>query len=168
MGFKKAFSEVMREFAAAYPDEVDQLTAEQLAERTGYSLSIVRDYLRRQEDERRNLLRSEEEQHIREQEVGVVTYITSSGLATVLYYPLLGEIKIISRHRRKRVYSKEAWSGDLPSRPSLLLAPQDGIEIGIYLLGLQPHIRDVLARFGQQNAPMVAIQDGQDKSEVES
>ena len=30
--------------------------------------------------------------------------------------------------------------------PSLLLSPQDAIEIGIYLLGLQPHIRDVLAR----------------------
>jgi hypothetical protein len=27
-----------------------------------------------------------------------------------------------------------------------LLSPQDAIEIGIYLLGLQPHIRDVLAR----------------------
>jgi hypothetical protein len=30
--------------------------------------------------------------------------------------------------------------------PSLLLSPQDAIEIGIYLLGLQPHIRDVIAR----------------------
>jgi len=42
--------------------------------------------------------------------------------------------------------------------PSLLLSPQDAIEIGIYLLGLQPHIRDVIARKGgvvPQDVPSV-------------
>src|SRR5258708_3952072 len=71
-----------------------------------------------------------------------ITYVTSSGNARVLYYQLLGEVEISSCHTRNR--SVNSWSRQDDS--SLLLSPEDTIEIGIYLLGLQPHIREVLAR----------------------
>jgi hypothetical protein len=67
-------------------------------------------------------------------------YNTLSGNMCVTYNPLLGEVKIMNTGTRKRYGS---WDQEAPS---LLLSPQDAIEIGIYLLGLQPHIRDVLAR----------------------
>jgi hypothetical protein len=35
----------------------------------------------------------------------------------------------------------------------VLLSPQDSIEIGIYLLGLQPHIREVQARLAVEPEP---------------
>jgi hypothetical protein len=133
MASKKPFYEFMREFIAEYPDEVDQLTAEQLAERTGYSLSSARGYLT-------SRARSREEDQIRAQEANAVSYVTSSGKATVEYYPLLGDVQITSTYRRKRVKSYY-WRD-----PPLLLTPEDTLEIGIYLLGLQPHIREVLAR----------------------
>jgi len=47
----------------------------------------------------------------------------------------------VHRKRPNRWSDPRRW-GEV----SLLLSPQDAIEIGISLLGLQPHIRDVLAR----------------------
>jgi hypothetical protein len=136
MSFKKPFESVMREFREKHPDEIDQLTPEQIAERTGYSLSVVQGYLSRQAE-------NEKEAYIRAQESNAVTYTTSSGKATVVYYPLIGDVQITSRYARRQ--SRYGWDGG----SSLLLSPQDSIDIGIYLLGLQPHIRDVVARKGE-------------------
>lgn len=144
MAYKRPFDDVMREFTAKYPDEVEQITPEQLAERTGYSLAIAREYL----DHR---TRAKEDAAIRAKESNAVTYVTSSGKANVVYYPLIGEVQITSTHDRRRPNS---WSDPRKwGEKSLLLSPQDTIEIGIYLLGLQPHIRDVLARKEQAVPP---------------
>jgi len=134
MSFKRPFDDVMREFREKYPDEVDQLRAEQIAERTEYSLSTVREYLSRKAENKK-------EAHIRAKESNAVTYVTSSGKATVVYYPLIGDVKITSHYDRRQPVQYGWREGH-----SLLLSPQDSIEIGIYLLGLQPHIRDVIAR----------------------
>lgn len=74
-----------------------------------------------------------------------VTYVTSSGNVRVVYYPLRGDAKIGCRRFGLRTERSFPY-GDWDDEDSVLLAPQDAIEIGIYLLGLQPHIRDVLAR----------------------
>ncbi len=151
MANKKTFEQAYHEFAVQHPGEADTLTPEQLAERTGYSLGAVRDYFRVQENRRRQRKQEEEEQQIRALEAGAVTFVTSSGAARVIYYPLLGEAKISSNHARNRHYPSNSWE----DRDALLLSSQDTIEIGIYLLGLQPHIRDVLARKEKTALPAV-------------
>jgi len=152
MAYKQHFHDFMREFTENHPDEdIDQLTPEQLSDRTGYSLSRARDYLD-------FLARSKTDAYIRAQESGAVTFVTSSGKATVVYYPRLGEVQITSTYTRKRLpryYNEQS---------PLLLAPQDTLEIGIYLLGLQPHIREVLARKEMpvsQAVPEVEQEDAQ-------
>ena len=147
MGHKRPFDEVMREFATEYADELDHLTPEQIAERTGYSLSIVRDYLRRQQTARLQEEQRKEAERIRALEAGATTYIASSGSARVVYFPLLGETRISSRHPKN--WDFQTWGRGYSQREegtSLFLSSQDTLEIGIYLMGLQPHIRDVLAR----------------------
>ncbi len=152
MSYKRPFDDVMREFNEKFPGEVEKLSAEEIAERTGYSVSTVQIYLRQQSDRQFAMKRIKEIEHIRAQESGAVTYVSSSGNARVVYYPLLGEAKIISNYRRKREFSDgyerefSEWRRDWDGGASILLSPQDAIEIGIYLLGLQPHIRDVLSR----------------------
>ncbi len=47
---------------------------------------------------------------------------------------------------------EERW-GNKRENASVLLSPQDSIEIGIYLSGLQPHIRDTQARIAAEPAP---------------
>jgi hypothetical protein len=155
MAYKRPINEVMREFTAEHPGEVDKLTPEQLAERIGYSLGAVREYFRAQEDARRYQKTQEEEERIRALETGAVTFVTSSGSARVIYYPLLGEAKIISSHIRRRQYPLRYPQED---RGGLLLSSQDTIEIGIYLLGLQPHIRDVLAK-KEESRPSIAEEE---------
>ncbi|HJT59175.1 MAG TPA: hypothetical protein VJ761_21895 [Ktedonobacteraceae bacterium] len=93
MGYKRPFDEVMREFAAAYAKELDQLTPEQIAERTGYSLTVVRDYLRRQQSAQRQREQQQTER-LRALEAGVATFVTSSGTTRVVYFPLLALLKI--------------------------------------------------------------------------
>ena len=48
----------------------------------------------------------------------------------------------------------------------LLLSPEDAIEIGIYLLGLQPHIREVLAR-KEKAAPQELLEVEQEEGQSE-
>jgi hypothetical protein len=149
MASKRTFEQAYRAFAEQHPDEAKTLTPEELAERIGYSVSAVRDYFRRQNEIRHQQKRHEEQQaeedQIRALETGVVTFVTSSGSARVLYYPLLGEARIYSNSIRKRQYPSYHPYGS-KEEPSLLFSPEDTIEIGIYLLGLQPHIREVIAR----------------------
>lgn len=139
MSSKRPFDEVMHDFNEEHKNEIDQLTAEQIAERTGYSLGTVRIYLNQQTERRR-------EEQARAQEAGSFTYVTSSGNARVLYYPILGEIEIISNHAGK--LHRRSWEDNWKS--SLSLTSQDTLEIGIYMIGLQPHIHDVIAR---KNSP---------------
>lgn len=143
MSNKRPFDEVMDEFTEEHASDIDQLTPEQIATSTGYSVGTVRSYFRQQSERQFDMKRSREEEQIRDQEAGAFTYVTSSGNARVLYYPLLGEVKIISNHARKRDLSREPWQ---EGRSSLLLTPQDTLEIGIYMIGLQPHIHDVITR----------------------
>jgi len=158
MAYKRTFEQVYREFAAEHPDVVDTLTMEQLAERTGYSVSAVRDHFRVQESIRSQKKAREEEEQIRALEAGAVTFVTSSGSARVMYYPLLGETRMYSSNLRKREYpSTSSWGQR--EVPSLLFSPQDTIEIGIYLLGLQPHTRDVLTRKEQVSPFAAALTD---------
>lgn len=145
MGYKKPFDDALREFKDAHPGEVEHMTPEQLAEQMGYSLSVTRHYYQGIEASKRREKEKEEESRIRASEEGVVTYVTSSGNARVLYYPLLGEAKILSNYERARRYSRHPGIG-LGRGAAILLPAQDTIEIGIYLLGLQPHIRDVVAK----------------------
>ena len=144
---KKHFSEALLEFIQSNPGEISTLTPEQLAERTGYSLYEARDYYQGIAAERQRRAAQEEEERMQAAAADVITYIPSSQNVRVLYYPLLGEVKIESTYQRKRKYTRErdAWD-ERRNTPSVLLSPQDSIEIGIYLSGLQPHIRDTQAK----------------------
>jgi hypothetical protein len=73
------------------------------------------------------------------EEPGTYTYITPSGKASVVYYPVTGEAKILSTYGTRE--TRYSWQESL-----VMLSAEDTIAIGIYLLGLQPHIREVLAR----------------------
>lgn len=146
MARKRPFSEIMREFSEANADDLAYLTPELIAIQTGYSLSTVKAYLEQErmnrhylEEQQRQLML---EQTVHEQEADAITYVTSTGLTRLIYYPVLGEIKIESMH------PKSLDMVDQPENPCTVayLHPQDVIEIGIYLLGLQPHVRETLAR----------------------
>lgn len=130
MAFKKPIDEAMRELLAANEEE---LSHEQIAERIGYNLASVQDYFRRQR-------LAEDAAKERASQVGAVTYMTSSGRATVTYYPVLGEIKITSKHQ------KNGHGYPVGESPYLNVSAEDTLEIGIYIMGLQPHIREVLAK----------------------
>jgi len=143
MSYKRPFDDVMREFEAKYPDEVANLTPGQIAERTGYSFSTVDNYFFAQSAHQYELeKKAEEEKQIRAKEGEIYTYVTSSGKARVDYYSLLGEAKVTSTYTRMQVSEPR----DGQTKYSTLLSAEDTLEISIYLLGLQPHIRDVLAQ----------------------
>src|SRR5467141_3522570 len=100
----------------------------------------------------------------RTEEAEAYTYMMPSGKARVIYYPLLGETKITSTYGREHL--REAW--DLQNNQSILLTPEDTLTLGAYLAGLQPHIREVLARKEQasleqpvQELPEDAQEDSQ-------
>ena len=139
MSYKRPFDDVMQEFITKHPGDIDKLTAEEIAERTGYSVPTVRDYLRRLPRIQESRKQKQEEEQRRVRQSVAYTYNTSSGTARVIYYPLSAEIRIINPNQKQF----GAWG---PETPSILLSPQDAFEISIYLLGLQPHIRDALAR----------------------
>ncbi|MGH2496548.1 MAG: hypothetical protein ACRDIV_17760 [Ktedonobacteraceae bacterium] len=152
MAKKKPFSEALLELVKANPGEIFTLTPEQLAERTGYSIDEARDYYQGIAAEKRRRAEQEEEVRIRDSEADVITYIPSSQHVRIMYYPHLGEVKIESTYQRKRKYAQktERWGNE---EDSVLLSAQDSIEIGIYLSGLQPHIRDTQARIASKPDP---------------
>lgn len=153
---KPPFSEALLAFIKANPGAIFTLTPEQLAERTGYTVEETREYYRGIAAEKQRRAAQEEEARMRAMETDIITYIPSSQHVRVLYYPQLGEVKIESTYQRERKYPQEQeevrWL-NRSNTPSILLSPQDSIEIGIYLAGLQPHIRDTQARIAGEPAP---------------
>ncbi len=154
MGKKKPFSEALLEFIRANPGVIFTLTPQQLAERIGSSLGEAEAYYQGVAQEKQRLARQDEEARIQAAEADVLTYIPSSQQVRVLYYPRLGEVKITSTYQRKRKYARaeEGWRQDR-GPDAVLLSPQDSSEIGIYLSGLQPHLREVQARLATEPEP---------------
>ncbi len=154
MAKKKPFSAALLEFVKANPGEIFTLTPEQLAERTGYSIDEAQDYYDGIAAEKRRRAEQEEDARMRASEADVITYIPSSQNVRIMYYPHLGEVKIESTYQRKQKYAQkdERWENKRDTM-SVLLSPQDSIEIGIYLSGLQPHIRDTQAKLASEPEP---------------
>ncbi len=151
---KQPFSEALLAFIKANPGEIFTLTPEQLAERTGYTLEETREYYQGIAAEKQRRAAQEEEARMHAVEADVITYIPSSQHVRVTYYPQLGEVKIESNYQRERKYTQEEVRlFKRQEMASVLLSPQDSIEIGIYLSGLQPHIRDTQARIAVEPAP---------------
>jgi hypothetical protein len=153
MAKKKPFSEALLEFVRDHPGVIFTLTPEQLAEHTGYSLAEARDYYQAIAAEKRRRAQQEEEARMHAVEADIVTYIPSSQKVRILYYPQLGEVKIESTYQRKRTYPKKEQGWADRDTNVVLLSPQDSIEIGIYLSGLQPHLRDTHARIASAPEP---------------
>jgi len=96
--------------------------------------------------------REQEQEPIRTQEPNTFTYGTSSGNVRIIYYSLTGKVEITNSPKNE--FLQRSYS----PKDTFVLAPQDTLEIGIYLLGLQPHIRDVLAR-KEQPVPQAPLED---------
>lgn len=154
MSKNKPFTEALLAFIQANPGVIFTLTPEQLAEQIGTSLGEARAYYQGIAQEKRRLAQQAEEARIHEAEAEIITYIPSSQKVHVLYYPQLGEVKMMSTYQRKRKYPQEekGWRQDREP-DAVLLSPQDSIDIGIYLSGLQPHIRDTQTRLAAEPEP---------------
>lgn len=154
MGKKQPFAEALRTFIQANPGVIFTLTPQQLAERTSYTLAEAKAYYQGIAQEKQRLAQQAEEARMQAAEADVLTYVPSSQNAHILYYPRLGEVKITSTYRRKRKYTRaeEGWRQEREP-DAVLLSPQDSIEIGIYLSGLQPHLREVQARLAAEPEP---------------
>ena len=74
----------MSEFRATFPDEIDQLSPEQIAERTGYSAGTVRSYLKQEQINQIRKEKEQEREQRRMQEANAYTYVTPSGNTFVL------------------------------------------------------------------------------------
>lgn len=159
MSKKKPFSQALLEFVQANPGVIFTLTPEQLAEQTGYTLKEAQEYYRGIAAEKQRLAAEAEKERIGAAEAEVITWMPPSQCVRVLYYPRLGEVRIESTYQRKRKYAQDDedegwdWRKDRQNVDTVLLPPQDSIDLGIYLSGLQPHIRETQARLASEPEP---------------
>jgi hypothetical protein len=158
---KPPFAETLLAFIQAHPGLIATLTPEQLAEQTGYTLSEAKEYYKGVAQEKQRLVEVAADERFRQAKAEVITWISASQLIRVLYYPRLGVVRIKSSYQleglnpyidHEDAARSSRWSRD-DLLNTVLVQPQDGIDLGIYLSGLQPHIRETQARLATEPEP---------------
>lgn len=161
MAKKPPFAEALLAFIQAHPGRVVTLTPEQLAEQIGYTLDEAKEYYEGVAQEKQRLAEAAADERFRNAKAEVITWISASQLIRVLYYPHLGVVRIKSAYQREGMYAyddeedgarRTRWGSD-DNLNTVLLPPQDGIDLGIYISGLQPHIRETQARLAAEPEP---------------
>lgn len=162
MAKKPPFAETLLAFIQAHPGLIATLTPEQLAEQTGYTLGEAKEYYEEVAREKRRLAKAAADEQFRLAKADVITWISASQLIRVLYYPRLGVVRIKSSYQKEGFFPNDGddddrgrssrWSRD-DYMNTVLVQPQDGIDLGIYLSGLQPHLRETQARLAAEPEP---------------
>lgn len=161
MAKKPPFAETLLAFIQAHPGLIATLTPEQLAAQTGYTVGEAKEYYKGVAQEKQRLAEAAANERFRLAKTEVITWISASQLLQVLYYPRLGVVRIKSFYQREGLYSDNddddgvrdtRWTRD-ELLSTILIQPQDGIDLGIYLSGLQPHLRETQARLAAEPEP---------------